>query len=253
MNMQDTVAVVTGGASGLGEATVRDLCAQGARVAIFDMNDTAGYALGRELGEDAIFCKVDVTDEANVVSALATVVETFGKITACVNCAGIAIAVKTLGKESPHPLDQFRKVIDINLTGSFNVLRLAAEWMERNAPNEDGERGAIVNTASVAAFDGQKGQAAYAASKGGIAAATLPIARDLARAGIRVNTIAPGLFLTPMFESLGEEVCAQLARDVPFPRRLGKPSEYARLARFLIEHPYLNGETIRLDGAVRLP
>ena len=155
MNMQDTVAVVTGGASGLGEATVRDLCAQGARVAIFDMNDTAGYALGRELGENAIFCKVDVTDEANVAAALATVVETFGKISACVNCAGITIAVKTLGKEGPHSLDQFRKVIDINLTGTFNVLRLAAELMERNEPNEDGERGTIVNTASVAAFDGQ--------------------------------------------------------------------------------------------------
>lgn len=253
MNMQDTVAVITGGASGLGAATVRDLCAQGARVAMFDMNETAGEALGRELGESALFCKVDVTDETAVMSALDKVMETFGKVTACVNCAGIAIAIKTLGKDGPHSLAQFRKVIDINLVGTFNVLRLAAALMERNTPGEDGECGAIVNTASVAAFDGQKGQAAYAASKGGIAAATLPIARDLARSGIRVNTIAPGLFLTPMFEGLGEDVCAQLAHDIPFPRRLGKPSEYARLVRFLLEHPYINGETIRLDGAVRLP
>ncbi|SEO97617.1 NAD(P)-dependent dehydrogenase, short-chain alcohol dehydrogenase family [Salinihabitans flavidus] len=253
MDIQSTIAVVTGGASGLGEATVRELAAGGAKVGIFDRDAERGEAVATELGENVIFCSVDVTDEASVNTALDTVSERFGAINAVVNCAGIAIAAKTVGRDGPHALDAYRKVIDVNLVGTFNVLRLTAARMEKNAPNEDGERGAIVNTASVAAFDGQKGQAAYAASKGGVVATTLPVARDLGRSGIRINTIAPGLFLTPMFESLGEEVCKELAKDVVFPARLGRPSEYARLASFLLSHPYMNGETIRLDGALRMP
>lgn len=253
MDIQETKAIVTGGASGLGEATVRALVKDGAKVAIFDMNPERGQALASELGDAALFRCVDVSDETSASDAIRDVVAAFDGLNALVNCAGIAMAAKTTGKHGAHPLDTYKKVIDVNLVGTFNMIRLAAVEMEKNAPNQDGERGAIINTASVAAFDGQKGQAAYAASKGGVAASTLPIARDLGRSGIRVNTIAPGLFLTPMFESLGEELCRELAKDVVFPQRLGKPSEYARLASFLISHPYMNGETIRLDGAVRLP
>lgn len=253
MNLKETVAVITGGASGLGEATVRNFVAGGARVAIFDMNAERGEMVAKELGDAVLFQKVDVTDEASVVAAIAATMEKFGKITANVNCAGIGVASKTLGKEGPHTLSLFKKVVDINLTGTFNVFRLCAEQMAKNQPNEDGERGVIVNTASVAAFDGQKGQVAYSATKGAIVGMTLPVSRDLAYYGIRICAIAPGLFLTPLFEGLGQEVVDLLSAQVTFPKRLGKPSEYGSLARTIVESPYMNGETIRLDGAIRLP
>ena len=253
MKISDTVAVVTGGASGLGEATVRNFVEGGARVAIFDMNASKGEAIASELGAGVIFQKVDVTSEDAVKAGLDATVNAFGRVDVNVNCAGIGIAMKTMGKEGPHDLATYRKVLEINLMGTFNVLRLASERMARNTPNEDGERGVIINTASVAAFDGQKGQVAYSASKGGIVGMTLPVARDLAFYGIRICTIAPGLFLTPLFEGLGEKVVEQLSAQVTFPKRLGKPSEYGALARNIVESPYLNGETIRLDGAIRLP
>lgn len=253
MQISGMSAVVTGGASGLGEATVRALVAAGARVAIFDRNAERGPVVAEELGDAAIFCDVDVVDEASVAAALDQAEAAFGTVRAVVNCAGIVLAAKTLGRDGPHPLDSYGRVLDINLKGTFNVLRLAAARMAAADPTDQGERGVFVNTASVAAFDGQKGQAAYAASKGGIAASSLPIARDLARDAIRVNAIAPGLFLTPMAAELGEEVCAQLAKDVVFPKRLGDPAEFADAALFLIRNTYMNGETVRLDGAVRLP
>ena len=253
MNLKETVAVITGGASGLGEATVRNFVADGAKVAIFDMNAERGEKVAKELGDAVLFQKVDVTDEASVVTAIAATMEKFGKITANVNCAGIGVASKTLGKEGPHTLGLFKKVVDINLTGTFNVFRLCAEQMAKNQPNEDGERGVIINTASVAAFDGQKGQVAYSATKGAIVGMTLPVSRDLAYYGIRICAIAPGLFLTPLFEGLGQEVVDSLSAQVTFPKRLGKPSEYGSLARTIVESPYMNGETIRLDGAIRLP
>ncbi|MEZ5791268.1 MAG: 3-hydroxyacyl-CoA dehydrogenase [Nitratireductor sp.] len=253
MKIDNTVAVVTGGASGLGEATVRNFIAGGARVAIFDMNASRGEPLAAELGANAIFCKVNVTDEDSVKAGLDAAVAAFGRIDACINCAGIGMAMKTMGKEGPHDFGVFKKVLEVNLFGTFNVLRLAVERMSTNTPNEDGERGVIVNTASVAAYDGQKGQVAYSASKGGVVGMTLPIARDLAFYGIRICTIAPGLFLTPLFEGLGQKVVDELSAQVTFPKRLGKPSEYGALARTIVESPYMNGETIRLDGAIRLP
>ncbi len=253
MKISETVAIVTGGASGLGEATVRNFAAGGARVAIFDMNASRGEQIAAELGDNVIFAKVDVTSEENVKAGIAAAVDAFGKINANVNCAGIGMAMKTMGKEGPHDLGIYKKVIEINLIGTFNVLRLASEQMAGNEPNEDGERGVIVNTASVAAYDGQKGQVAYSASKGGIVGMTLPIARDLSFYGIRICTIAPGLFMTPLFEGLGEKVVEQLSAQVTFPKRLGSPAEYGQLARNIVESPYLNGETIRLDGAIRLP
>ncbi|GIL01419.1 MAG: 3-hydroxyacyl-CoA dehydrogenase [Alphaproteobacteria bacterium] len=253
MKISNAVAVVTGGASGLGEATVRNFVEGGAKVAIFDMNAAKGEQLAAELGRSVVFRKVDVTDEAAVRAGLDAAVGAFGRVDVNVNCAGIGMAMKTMGKEGPHDLGVYRKVLEINLIGTFNVLRLAAERMAANEPNEDGERGVIVNTASVAAFDGQKGQVAYSASKGGIVGMTLPVARDLAFYGIRICTIAPGLFLTPLFEALGEKVVEQLSAQVTFPRRLGRPAEYGALARHIVESPYLNGETIRLDGAIRLP
>ena len=253
MKISDTVAIVTGGASGLGEATVRNFAAGGAKVAIFDMNAAKGEQVAAELGDNVIFAKVDVTSEDDVKAGIAKAVGAFGKINANVNCAGIGMAMKTMGKEGPHDLGVYKKVIEINLIGTFNVLRLATEQMAGNEPNEDGERGVIVNTASVAAYDGQKGQVAYSASKGGIVGMTLPIARDLAFYGIRICTIAPGLFYTPLFEGLGEKVVEQLSAQVTFPKRLGTPAEYGQLARNIVESAYLNGETIRLDGAIRLP
>ena len=253
MKINETVAIVTGGASGLGEATVRNFAAGGAKVAIFDMNVARGEQVAAELGDNVIFHKVDVTSEDAVKEGIAAATDAFGRIDACVNCAGIGYAMKTMGKEGPHELAGYKKVIEINLIGTFNVLRLATERMVENEPNEDGERGVIVNTASVAAYDGQKGQVAYSASKGGIVGMTLPIARDLAFYGIRICTIAPGLFYTPLFEGLGEKVVEQLSAQVTFPKRLGKPSEYGELARNIVESAYLNGETIRLDGAIRLP
>ena len=253
MKLNDTVAIVTGGASGLGEATVRNFVEGGARVAIFDMNAERGAAVADELGDSAIFHKTDVTSEDDVNAGIAAAMEAFGKITANVNCAGIAVASKTLGKEGPHDLGLFKKTIDINLTGTFNVFRLAAEQMAKNEPDEDGERGVIINTASVAAYDGQKGQVAYSAAKGAIVGVTMPVSRDLAFYGIRICSIAPGLFFTPLFEGLGQEVVDTLSAQVTFRKRLGKPSEYGSLARTIVESPYMNGETIRLDGAIRLP
>ena len=250
MRMTDTAAIVTGGASGLGEATARHFRAAGAQVTLLDRDAERGARVAAEIG--ATFAETDVTIEASVAAAIDTATEAMGRITAAVNCAGIATGAKTLGRDGPHPLDSFRQTLDINLAGTFNVARLAAAAMAGNAPDADGGRGVIVNTASIAAFDGQKGQAAYAASKGGIAALSLPMARDLAREGIRVMAIAPGIFATPMMRGLPDEVQDSLAAEVTFPRRLGAPEEYAALARFIVECGYLNGEVIRLDGALRM-
>lgn len=233
--------IVTGGSSGLGAACVAHFRGQGARVSVFDLSAE---------GPDAY--AVDVTAEEAVAQAVDAASIAMDGVTAVVNCAGIAVGAKTFGKNGPHDLGLFRKTIDVNLIGSFNVSRLAAAEMAKNDPNADGERGVIVNTASVAAFDGQKGQAAYAASKAGIAGMSLPMARDLAGFGIRVCAIAPGIFLTPMLEGLGEEIIAGLSADVLFPKRLGKPEEFAQLAGFIISAPYLNGETIRMDGGLRM-
>ncbi|MEO9463822.1 SDR family NAD(P)-dependent oxidoreductase [Shimia sp.] len=250
MKLETTCAVITGGASGLGAATARHFAQQGAKVALFDLNQDAGTALAAELG--GTFHNTNVTDEASVAASIGAAKEAMGAITATVNCAGIAPASTTLGKNGPHPLHTFQQTIDINLVGSFNVARLAAEVMAENTPEADGARGVIVNTASVAAMDGQRGQAAYAASKGGIVGLSLPMARDLARSGIRVMAIAPGIFLTPMLQGLPQEIQDQLANDVTCPKRLGDPSEYARLAGFIVENGYLNGEVIRIDGALRM-
>lgn len=253
MNINDAVAIVTGGASGLGEATAREFIENGVKVSIWDMNSERGEAIASELGDAAIFIRTDVTSEAQVVGAVEKTVETFGKISVAVNCAGIATAEKTVGKESPHSLEAFQRTININLIGSFNVARLAAAEMQKNEANDDGERGVIINTASIAAFDGQKGQVAYAGSKGGVVGMILPMARDLANQGIRVNAIAPGLFMTPMMAGLPEAARDALAQQPLFPKRLGNPREFGKLAKFIAECPYMNGETIRLDGGIRLP
>ena len=252
MQIKDSVFIVTGGASGLGAGTVRALAAQGGRVVIADLNKAAGAALVQELGAGARFAECDVSSEASARAAVDLAVSAFGGLNGLVNCAGIAIGEKTLGKEGPHALASFAKVINVNLIGTFNMIRLAAEAMSRGQPNAAGERGVIVNTASVAAFDGQIGQAAYAASKGGVVGMTLPIARDLSRNGIRVCTIAPGLFLTPMLLGLPKEAQDSLGKQVPFPPRLGNPVEYGMLVRSIVENEMLNGETIRLDGAIRM-
>lgn len=250
MELSTTAALVTGGASGLGEATARHFRANGAQVTILDRDTARGPEIAQEIG--AIFAETDVTDETSVQAAIELGTAKMGTINAAVNCAGIALGVKTVGRDGAHPLGAFQKTIDINLVGSFNVARLAAEAMSSNTPDKDGARGVIINTASVAAFDGQKGQAAYAASKGGIVGMTLPMARDLASNGIRVMAIAPGIFMTPMLAGLPEDVQAQLAADVPNPARLGDPAEFARLAGFIVEMGYLNGEVIRIDGALRM-
>ncbi|UHG91650.1 3-hydroxyacyl-CoA dehydrogenase [Spirosoma oryzicola] len=257
MQLNSSTALITGGASGLGEATARLLTSNGANVVIVDLNEERGNALVEELGATARFIKTNVTDEADVQAAVNLAVEAFGGLHINVNCAGVAEARKTVGKVDgvygAHSLAAFQKVISINLIGTFNVIRLAALAMEHNEPSgSDGERGIIINTASVAAYDGQIGQAAYSASKGGIVGMTLPIARDLARSGIRVMTIAPGLFETPLLASLPEEARLSLGQQVPFPSRLGRPDEYALLAKSIIENPMLNGEVIRLDGAIRM-
>ncbi len=253
MQINGSVALVTGGASGLGEATVTRLVQNGGKAAILDLQEERGQALVEKLGNDhVLFIKTNVTSEEEVQSAVNQAVEKFGAIHAAVNCAGIGAAQKTVGKEGPHDLSIFKRVIEINLIGTFNVIRLAAEKMAQNEPNSDGERGVIINTASVAAFDGQMGQAAYSASKGGIVGMTLPIARDLARSGIRVLTIAPGLMNTPLFAGAPEKVRDALGAMVPFPQPLGTSEEYAMLAQQIIENPYLNGETIRLDGGIRM-
>jgi Dehydrogenases with different specificities (related to short-chain alcohol dehydrogenases) len=240
-------AVVTGGASGLGAATARHLAESGAKVTIFDRDRTQGETMAGEIG--ATFAEVDVTSEESVADGIAVAVAAMGGIDALVNCAGIATGERVVGRDGPHRLESFRRTIDINLVGSFNVLRLAAAEM---AKNEGPERGVIINTASIAAFDGQKGQAAYAASKGGIAGMTLPLARDLAAQGVRVCAIAPGIFGTPMMKGLPQDVQDSLAAEVTFPKRLGEPTEYAELAGFIIRSGYLNGEVIRLDGALRM-
>lgn len=250
MEVSESAVIVTGGASGLGAATAAALTQAGAAVTLFDRDVTAGQARAGTLG--AGFAEVDVTDEASVAAGIAAAHKSMGRITGLVNCAGIATAARVLGRSGPHDLGLFRRTVEINLIGSFNCMRLAAAAMAENAPNDDGERGVIVNTASIAAFDGQKGQVAYAASKAGIAGLSLPSARDLASFGIRVNAIAPGTFLTPMLEGLGPEVVDGLAADVTFPRRLGRPDEFAQLVLFMIGCAYLNGETVRLDGALRM-
>ena len=250
MKLDSTAAIITGGASGLGEATARYFASQGAQVTLLDRDADRGESVAKEIGGH--FVMTDVTDESSVQAAVDYAQDKMGWITAAVNCAGIALGIKTIGRDGPHPLDAFQRTIDINLVGSFNVARLAAVAMAKNNPEDDGARGVIINTASIAAFDGQKGQAAYAASKGGIVGMTLPMARDLAKDGIRVMTIAPGIFKTPMLAGLPEEVQADLAKDVPNPARLGDPSEYGRLAGFIVEMGYLNGEVIRLDGALRM-
>lgn len=252
MDIQGKVALVTGGASGLGAATVRMIVAAGGRAVILDLNESLGQNLAAELGDAVHYARADVSDSAQVDQAVKTAMNAFGALHICVNCAGIGDPQRVIGKEGPADLARFTKVIRVNLIGTFNVARLAAWVMAPNAPNPDGERGVIINTASVAAFDGQIGQAAYSASKGGIAGMTLPLARDLSSVGIRVVTIAPGLFDTPLLASLPDDVKTALGAMVPFPKRLGRPSEYALLARQIIENPMLNGEVIRLDGAIRM-
>jgi NAD(P)-dependent dehydrogenase (short-subunit alcohol dehydrogenase family) len=254
MEIQGIGAVVTGGASGLGEATARALAARGARVAILDLGRSKGAEVAASLGDGALFAEADVTDEAQVSAALDGAAARFGGLHVCVNCAGIGSAMRTVDREGrPFDLRVFKKTVEVNLIGTFNVLRLAASHMVKNAPNADGERGVIVNTASAAAFDGQIGQAAYSASKAGVVGMTLPIARDLSKLGIRVCTIAPGLFETPMLMMMPEPARQALAATIPFPSRLGRPPEFASLTLQIVENAMLNGETIRLDGAVRMP
>ncbi len=252
MQIQDNTFLITGGASGLGAAVARLLAANGGRIVLADVNRDAGEALAKDLGRDAKFRVTDVTSADSAKAVVELAVSGFGALHGLVNCAGIAWGEKTVGKDGPHKLENFARVININLVGTFNMIRLAADAMAKNTPNADGERGVILNTASVAAFDGQIGQAAYAASKAGVAGMTLPIARDLSRIGIRVNTIAPGIFETPMMHGLPQDVQDSLGKGVPFPARLGRPDEYAALVRHAIENAYLNGETIRLDGALRM-
>jgi len=252
MLIHDACAIITGGASGLGQAVAEDIVAAGGRVALLDVNAAAGNALVAALGERATFIATDVTSEDAVNAAVARAAEAMGGLNVAVNCAGVGWPKRLVGKDGPMPGDFFRKVIEINLVGTLLVCKAAAAAMQKNAPNADGERGAIVMTASVAAFDGQIGQVAYSASKGGVVGMTLPMARELAAFGIRVVTIAPGLFLTPMMAALPPEAQESLGRQVPFPPRLGRPSEYASFVRQVIENPMLNGETVRLDGAIRM-
>src|SRR5688500_17702081 len=252
MDIRDRTFIVTGAGSGLGAATARRLARAGAKVAVLDVNVAAGEAVASELGASASFIRTDVRDEASVSAAVAQTSRRFGAIHGAVNCAGVAPAERVLGKAGPHRLESFRSTIEINLIGTFNVIRLAAQAMAQNEPFADGERGVIVNTASVAAFEGQIGQSGYSASKAGVAGLTLPVARELARFGIRVMTIAPGIFETPMLAAMSTEVQASLGAQVPFPSRLGKPEEYAMLVEHIVVNPMLNGEVIRLDGALRM-
>jgi NAD(P)-dependent dehydrogenase (short-subunit alcohol dehydrogenase family) len=252
MNITDHTFLITGGASGLGAATARAFHAAGANVVIADLDEAAAAQLADELGARAAYQRTDVAAEADAQACVALACERFGALHGLVNCAGVGSAAKVLGKDGPQPLAAFARTVEINLIGTFNMIRVAAAAMAQGAPNADGERGVIINTASVAAYEGQIGQAAYAASKGGIVSMTLPIARELARFGIRVVTIAPGLFLTPMMHTLPPDVQASLGAAVPFPPRLGQPAEFAQLARSIVENVMVNGETIRLDGALRL-
>jgi NAD(P)-dependent dehydrogenase (short-subunit alcohol dehydrogenase family) len=252
MRIQDGVFLVTGGASGLGAGTARLLAGAGACVVLADLNRVGGEALAAELGSRVRFTETNIADEASARTAIDFAVTEFGRLDGLVNCAGVVHGEKVVGKDGAHSLATFRRVVEINLVGSFNMLRLAAEAMTKNEPNSAGERGVIVNTASVAAFEGQLGQAAYAASKGGIVAMTLPVARELARSGIRVMTVAPGIMETPMLLGMAPEVQDALGKMVPFPARLGRPGEFASLVAHIVENTYLNGEVIRLDGAIRM-
>lgn len=250
MDLNGHSAIITGGASGLGGATAEALAAAGAKVALWDLNAEKGEALAAKLG--GVFCETNVASEESVAAAIGKSIEAIGAPRVLVNCAGIATGEKTIGKNGPHILDNYKRVLDINLTGTFNCIRLVAAEIEKLDPLEDGERGVIINTASVAAFEGQIGQAAYSASKGGVVGMTLPIARDLMNMGIRVNTIAPGIFWTPMMAGMDQKVQDALAAMVPFPKRLGKPEEYASLAMEICRNVMINGTVIRLDGAIRM-
>jgi len=252
MQVRESVFVVTGGVSGLGAATAQMIINGGGQVVLADVNQAAGDHVVAQLGARAHFIQTDITNEESAKACITAAVSIFGGLHGLVNCAGIAPAERVVGRHGPHRLETFTQVINVNLIGTFNMIRLAAEMMSSGQPNGDGERGIIVNTASVAAFDGQIGQAAYASSKGGVVALTLPLARELARSGIRVVTIAPGLFETPMLLGLPKDVQDTLGKAVPFPPRLGKPGEYAAMVRHIVENPYLNGEVIRLDGALRM-
>jgi 3-hydroxyacyl-CoA dehydrogenase/3-hydroxy-2-methylbutyryl-CoA dehydrogenase len=252
MSLSGVVAFITGAGQGLGRATALRLASQGAKVCVVDVSELQANSVAKEIGASAVACVADVTNEEQMKASIAKTVAAFGKINVTVNCAGIAPPMKTLGKKGPHSLAQFAKVLHVNTTGTFNSIRLTAEAMSTNEADKDGLRGVIINTASIAAMDGQIGQAAYAASKGAVVAMTLPIARDLSSYGIRVCTIAPGLFMTPMLEGLPEQVRIDLASTVPLPKRLGNPDEYAKLAQAIIENSMLNGEVIRLDGALRM-
>jgi len=252
MQIKGSTFVVTGGASGLGAGSARMLAAEGGNVVIADLQADPGQALATELGQTVRFIRTDVASEADGRATIDFALAEFGAVHGLINCAGIAIAERTTGRNGPHALSTFSRVVTVNLIGTFNMIRLAADAMTKGRPNGSGERGIIINTASVAAYDGQIGQAAYSASKGAIVGMTLPIARDLSRDGIRVCTIAPGIFETPMLLGMSKEVQDALGRQVPFPPRLGRPAEYAQLARQIIENEMLNGETIRLDGAIRM-
>jgi len=252
MRIKDNVFIVTGGGSGLGAAAARMIVDNGGKVVLADVNEATGNATAAELGANALFCKTDVADEASAAACVEFALSKFGGLHGLINCAGICPAEKVVGRDGPHALSTFTRTVTINLVGTFNMIRLAATAMSKGEPNDKGERGVIINTASIAAMDGQIGQAAYAASKGGVVGMTLPIARELARFGIRIMTVAPGIFATPMVQAMPQEVQDSLAKLVPFPPRLGMPSEFADLCRAIIDNTMLNGEVIRLDGAVRM-
>jgi len=252
MKINQTKAIITGGVSGLGLAVARHLVSKGAQVALLDINDEKGAAVCMDLGENARYYRSDVTSEEQIVENVKKATGFMDGLNVAINCAGILGAGRVLGKDGAMPLKQFQTTVMVNLVGSFNVAKAAAELMQHNSPGEDNERGVIINTASIAAFEGQIGQAAYSASKGGVVAMTLPMAREFARIGVRVMTIAPGVFHTPMVEGMPSQVYDSLCAQVPYPSRLGKPEEYAALVEFILENRYLNGETIRLDGAIRL-
>lgn len=252
MQIKDHVFIITGGGQGLGAATARHLVQHGAKVVLADVNEAIGTATAQSLGANALFVRTDVTSEADGINAISQTLATFGRIDGLVNCAGIAPGEKVVGREGPHKLESFARAININLIGSFNMLRLAADAMSKQPAGAEGERGVIINTASIAAYEGQIGQAAYAASKAGIVGLTLPVARELARSGIRCMTIAPGVVETPMMAAMSDEVRNSLGASVPFPSRLGKPEEFAALVAHIIENTFLNGSVIRLDGALRM-
>mgnify|MGYP000662204446 CR=1 FL=1 len=252
MDIASAKAVITGGASGLGFATAERIIAEGGQVVLMDVNEEQGEVRAAELGDRALFLHTDVSDESNVKTSIQSANEFMSGITLAVNCAGIATASRTLGREGPWPSDNFNRVIQINLVGSYNVTKEAAAVMQLNDPNNEGERGVVISTASIAAFEGQIGQAAYSASKGGVVGMMLPLAREFAQFGIRVNTIAPGIFMTPMLAGMPEDVQDSLGRQIPFPPRLGRPEEYADTAIFIYGNAVVNGETIRIDGAIRM-